>query len=282
VLDTGAGGLLVRKGIAEKAGIKPIAEAKIGGIGDSKDMEGYVGYADSIRVGDFEFHNCLVTVTQKTFMNGEDGLIGADVFSDYLVRIDFPNQKLKLEPLPKRPDEAVASAELNTGGNDTEDDENSTDPKKPGPRGPQDRYIAPEMKDYIRAYRFGHDLLIPTRIGDSEPKLFLIDSGAMTNAISPAAAREVTHVHVEPGIQIKGMSGQVNRVFTADKAVLEFGHYRQPNQDLISWNFSNLSKSLGTEVSGFLGFTTMRMFELKIDYRDGLVDFEFNKEMFGK
>jgi hypothetical protein len=52
---------------------------------------------------------------------------------------------------------------------------------------PQDRYIAPEMQSYTRIYRFGHDLLIPTSIGKVPNKLFLMDTGAMFNFISPAA-----------------------------------------------------------------------------------------------
>jgi hypothetical protein len=32
----------------------------------------------------------------------------------------------------------------------------------------------------------------------------------------------------------------------------------------------------GTEVSGFLGFATLKVLEVKLDYRDGLVDFEYD------
>jgi hypothetical protein len=33
---------------------------------------------------------------------------------------------------------------------------------------------------------------------------------------------------------------------------------------------------MGTEVSGFLGFGMLRVLDLKLDYRDGLVDFEYD------
>ena len=32
----------------------------------------------------------------------------------------------------------------------------------------------------------------------------------------------------------------------------------------------------GTEISGILGFTMLRLLEIKIDYRDGLVDFHYD------
>jgi hypothetical protein len=34
--------------------------------------------------------------------------------------------------------------------------------------------------------------------------------------------------------------------------------------------------SQGTKISGFLGFDTLHMLQLKIDYRDGLVDFVYD------
>jgi hypothetical protein len=43
-----------------------------------------------------------------------------------------------------------------------------------------------------------------------------------------------------------------------------------------------LSDNIGTEVSGFLGFTTLHMLDIKIDYRDGLVDFTYDAKRFGR
>lgn len=73
--------------------------------------------------------------------------------------------------------------------------------------GPQDRYIAPEMQSFSRVYRFGHDLLVPTRVGGAPLKLFVLDTGAWTHFISPAAAREATKIHGDPDMHVEGMSG---------------------------------------------------------------------------
>jgi tetratricopeptide (TPR) repeat protein len=288
LLDTGAGGIIVKKSVAEKAGITPVVQSRIEGIGDKGSMGSYFGFADSIRVGELEFKDCMVEVSEKRSILGDDGLIGASVFSDYLVSLDFPRSKLKLSELPKRPDEKDKPVILKTGDSDGYSEDNSeTSPSKSagGPEtdpGPQDRYIAPAMQSYSRIFRFGHDLLIPTRIGDGRPKLFLIDTGAMMNAISPEAAREVTKVHNDSDTIVKGLSGKVNNVYRADKATLQFSRYRQENQDLTALDLSRLSKDAGTEVSGILGFTTLRMFEMKIDYRDGLVDFVFDEQRYGR
>ena len=39
---------------------------------------------------------------------------------------------------------------------------------------------------------------------------------------------------------------------------------------------THISDHTGTEISGILGFTLLRLLDVKIDYRDGLVDFSYN------
>ncbi len=296
VLDTGASGILVTRSIAEHAGISRISQTKVGGIGDKGRRNGYVGIADSIKIGDLEFQNCSVEVIEQRSIVGDEGLIGADVFEKFLVEIDFPNQKLKLSQLPQRPGDTEQKLALNSDDDDSPDSDagESKDNAKPGETkttgakmpapaaGPQDRYIAPEMQSYTRLFRFGHALLIPTSIGNVPSKLFLMDTGATMNVISPAAAREVTKVHGDSDMIVKGISGKVNDVFTANKAVLVFGHMRQENQDMTSFDTKRLSDDIGTEVSGFLGFTTLRVLDIKIDYRDALVDFQYDAKRFGR
>lgn len=295
MLDTGASGILVRRGIAERAGISRIAATKVEGIGKKGRREAFVGVADSIKIGDLEFRNCRIEVMESRSVAGEDGLIGADVFEDFLIDLDLPNEKLKLSQLPQRPGETRARAALKSeDGDDSADSDSVPDVngenagQSSGPQnklpnaGPQDRYIAAEMQNYTRAYRFGHNLLVPTVIGNVPYKLFLIDTGSLTNFISPAAAREVTKVHGDYDTIVEGLSGRVDKVYTANKAVLQFGHLRQENQDLTAFDTKPISDSVGTEVSGFLGFTTLRFLDIKIDYRDALVDFEYDSKRWNR
>jgi hypothetical protein len=67
----------------------------------------------------------------------------------------------------------------------------------------------------------------------------------------------------------------VSKVYSAS-ATLRFGHLQQPDQDIITFDLSALSRHTGTEVSGFLGFAMLRLLEVKLDYRDGLVDFKYD------
>ena len=291
MLDTGASGIMINQKLAEKSGVTRLSDTDIGGIGDKGRQPGYVALASSLKVGDLEFQNCPVHVLDHRSVGGEEGLIGADVFSSFLVDLDFPNEKLHLRELPKRPDETEKKIALKTEEDDPEpgeqepkDKESDAPPAKAASTansGPQDRYIAPDMKSYTPVYRFGHMLLVPTMIGQTSPKLFLLDSGAFNNLISPAAAGEVTKVHGDSHTLVKGVAGSVKNVYRADKAVLEFGRLRQENQDLVAFDLTNISDKLGTEMSGILGFAMLRLLDVKIDYRDGLVDFDYDPKRWG-
>ena len=178
MLDTGASGILVDSKIAAKAGIKPIVNEKIQGIGDKGGMAGFVGLRgenSDWRAGISRMH-CGGRFGRSVL--GDDGLIGADVFRHFLVDLDMPDGKFKLSPLPPIPDEPATAASLDT--------------KAAAARHFRDRYIPPEMKDYTKIFLFGHDMLIPTQVNNAKGKLFLIDTGSFDDTLSLAAAKEVT------------------------------------------------------------------------------------------
>ena len=77
---------------------------------------------------------------------------------------------------------------------------------------------------------------------------------------------------------VEGLSGRVDKVYSANKAVLRFGRLKQENQDLTAFDITSISDGDGTEVSGFLGFVMLRLLDIKIDYRDALVDFNYDKK----
>jgi hypothetical protein len=75
---------------------------------------------------------------------------------------------------------------------------------------------------------------------------------------------------------VKGLNGTVQNVFRANELTLQFSNLRQKNLDIVAFDTTRISDSVGTEVSGMLGFSMLWMLEIKIDYRDGLVDFVYD------
>src|SRR4029077_18319417 len=83
LLDTGAGGILISRGMAEKAGLTRLSEYEVRGIGDQGGKEGYTAVVDTLKIGELEFQGCSVRVLDQRSVIGEEGLIGSDVFSSF-------------------------------------------------------------------------------------------------------------------------------------------------------------------------------------------------------
>jgi hypothetical protein len=183
------------------------------------------------------------------------------------VTLDFPRHELRIAPLPARPGEAKPQTTLDSAGND--DTERWHDP-----------YIAPEMAKWMRIYRSGHELLVPTGIVDTKrfqdesawkDKLFMLDSGSEDNLISTEAAKEVTKIGRDDEMGISGVSGKVNKVYDAGKFTLTFAGLRLDSPSMTAIDMTKLSHDAGVEVSGLIGEPTLFQLVMHIDYRDNLV-----------
>ncbi len=312
-IDTGAGGLVVKRSVAEHAGLKPFSQMEMGGVGDQGYKPGYSAYVDSIRIGNLEFQDCQVRVTDGgAAIPYADGLIGMDVFSQFLVTLDYPARKLLLGPLPPRPGEATAVAPaLKTSDSDQGDSDESGGAEKRAEadkhdaqgaesggtgvtagakatataqnatsanaaHGPYDRYVAPEMQSYTPVYRVGPWLIPPAALNGETQRLFILDTGAFATSISPQAAREVTKLRTDSHSHVIGMSGNVKDVYSADNITFRFAQLSQKTSDVISFDTSRISRGAGMEISGFLGANTLFQLTTHIDYRDGLVKFDYD------
>jgi tetratricopeptide (TPR) repeat protein len=282
-IDTGAGGLLVSRAVAKRAKLQSYSEVEVRGIGDEAEKSGSTAFADKIQVGGMEFEDCAVEVVDGPRLAGIDGLIGPDVFSDFLVTLDYPGRKLILGPLPARPETGATQSPQLKLANEGEDDAagpaaagKGSGPSQAIAQGPFDRYIAPQMQGYTRVYRVGPHLILPTVLNSSKVRLFILDTGAFTTIVSPEAASEVTKVRSGSDIQVAGLNGKVEKLYTADNITFRFAHLSQNVEQAIAFDTSFVSKSDGMEISGFLGYTALFQLTLHIDYRDGLVKFDYD------
>jgi tetratricopeptide (TPR) repeat protein/predicted aspartyl protease len=281
-IDTGASGLVISRSVANRAGLKQFSRMETGGVGSEGRKAAYTAFADDIKIGSLEFRDCQVDVIDQRNVVDSDGLIGMDVFSRFLITLDYPMRKLLLAPLPRRPeDPAPLKPTLETTTGEGDDDSSApaeTQPTapRPAPSGPRDRYVAPEMKDWVHVYRIGHNLLLPASLNSSKQKMFILDTGAFSTTISPDVAREVTKVHANDNIRVHGISGEVDKVYTADSITFQFANVSQKVQDVVAFATPSISKSLNMEISGFIGYTALSQMTINIDYRDGLMKFSYD------
>jgi tetratricopeptide (TPR) repeat protein len=276
-IDTGASGIVVGRSAAQRAGLKPASQTEMSGIGSKGVQTGYTAYADTIDIGGLEFKDCMVQVIDSRTVTDEDGVIGTDVFSNFLVTLDFPMRKMGLSPLPARPDEVVTAPTLKSGEQEGDTRNAEKDPaQKAEPHGPYDRYIAPAMQDWTPVFREGHQLLLPVQLDQKATRLFILDTGTWMTSISPDAARLVTKIHsAKDDLKVRGISGLVRDTYFADEVTFSFAHLTQKVAQVPAWDLSNVSQDTGMEVSGFIGAKTIELMTLKIDYRDGLIHFDY-------
>jgi tetratricopeptide (TPR) repeat protein len=260
LVDSGATGLTINKGTANRAGVKKLFDSKVGGIGDKGWRDAYIGYVDSIKIGDLEFQDCIVEVTDRSTID-DGGLIGTDVFNHFLVTLNLPTEKMKLSPLP-------GPQTVNMTLNTTDDDNVARDALD----------NIPELQGWSKFVRRGHDVLVGTRVNNGDLKLFLLDTGAWDNTMSPQAAREVTKVKLDDMTEVKGISGKVKKVYRAKKATIQFADLRQELEDIAVLDMSGISDNAGIEISGTLGFRMLKLLEINIDYRDGYVKFNYDEK----
>ena len=247
LFDTGASGIMISVRAAEKLGLKLVGATEAWGIGDqgAKAVNGAI--SDVCSVGPVEYRNCFLQAVEGRNVGDEDGLIGADFFAAYLMTIDFQRLTLHLKPQPAR---------------------------LPRPQG-YDRTVPEDEKDFSPVFRFGHHLMLTTLANEKVVGLFLIDTGSEISMMDSVYAREAGKIHGDERMVVKGLSGKANKVWEADDILLQFAHFRQRNLGMVVADLNNSGRPVQVRMSGIFGLPVLAMFRLTLDYRNGLVKFDY-------
>jgi len=251
--DTGAGGVTVSTEFALKARIQSVGRSRSWGIGSDRETKAWLGYADELHIGDLAFKNVTVNVVEKRSLGQFSGLLGSDLFKRFLVKVDFSNHSIALDPLFGPPWDGYT---------------------------PVDAYTGTETKPFTPILEFRHYLLIPTTVSEAEKSdagsgLFLIDTGAGFNSLATNLARSITTVRYNHHMSVQGVSGKVKMLYEAERVVLRFAGFREEFTRLAAFDLPNISSSAGVEVSGILGMPVLATFgSITIDYRDAGILFK--------
>lgn len=237
LLDTGASGITLGSDLAARTGIVALSDRELHGIGGNGNTQGHVARIARMRIGNLEFRNCVVQISKEKKILAQDGIIGADVFRKYLITIDFAGRKMSLSEHEKPKTNLEFKGDADT---------------------------------LIHAYEFAHFLLVQAKAGQGASGLFVLDSGANANTISNELSSKVGGMVSSPRF-IQGSTGIVNSALATDSATLEIGNTNVDQQTVAAIDLSSLSKHLGTEIAGQIGFSALKKLCLKIDYQTGTV-----------
>ncbi len=249
LLDTGASGILLKRNALGRLKLERLGStsAELKGVGDEKGAGFVAALAGLVEFGEVKIRDLPVTVlTESARVEIADGLVGSDVFSDFLVTLDIPQARLLLAPLPGRD-------------------------APPAPREVWDRVVPEAEKDFTPAYRAGNHLFIPVEANGLASGYFLIDTGAFATVIDATFAKRTTRVRADPQARVTGVKGEVAAVKRSDTVNLVFCGMQQSNDDAITIDLEAQGNAFGFEVSGILGRTVLDLLSITVDYRNGLV-----------
>src|SRR5262249_45461469 len=76
VFDTAAQGILIWGKAAESLDLERLGSLLVLGAGDGAPARGWIGLAESVRIGDLRLKNCRIQISDRA-ASGADGVIGA-------------------------------------------------------------------------------------------------------------------------------------------------------------------------------------------------------------
>jgi predicted aspartyl protease len=147
VVDTGASGVVLNASAARGLNLETLVPMALAGYGSGPIGMAQVTLASCFEVGGFKLSNPLVEVSQTEVTREADGIVGLDLFENFLIRMDTHERMLTLTPFTAEHNESLCA-------------------------------------DCVRTYRLGHLLLVRARVNGSADGYFILDSGAPYSLVS--------------------------------------------------------------------------------------------------
>src|SRR5882724_4063643 len=117
-IDTGGSGKArADSSLVERLSLEKIGEAR-GGDGSGQNAQSMsIVQFDSLSIGTLEFHNVQApsrNYNTRPGMEHIDGILGFDLFSDYLLTLDYPGKRVRIESgqLPSAGDNGIMNFEI--------------------------------------------------------------------------------------------------------------------------------------------------------------------------
>ncbi|WP_321478172.1 hypothetical protein [uncultured Paludibaculum sp.] len=201
-------------------------------------LAGDLAIIDTLEIGDLTLRNCPVFArpASRSFMYGVDGVIGIDVFKDFLIDIDNAAAELRLTPF-------------------------------------SDANPAVVSKDFVAMRRHGPFLLAPVHLDAEYTGHFVLNSIAsdvfLQDGEPTKHAKEVSRGVTHPLSGWTCSASIPQRVFEVKLAAAAARWAGRAT----SCKMADLNRAAGFRVSGVLGYSFLRGFSLVIDYRHGQIGF---------
>ncbi|MCK5794022.1 MAG: aspartyl protease family protein, partial [Anaerolineales bacterium] len=247
LLDSGASGIVLKRKYAKSAKVPLYGSEKTRGLGDEGDREAQIGLADTLEIGDLLFENYPISFAGKNTVLAEDGIIGTEVFSRFLITLDFNKKKMLLDELPDPP-----------GIGEKESYSVYDYDWKPGPE-----------RDEYSPFRFMHGkVIVPSVINGREKVHLILDTGSSYNVFSHKLANKVDYTRAT-STQLGGVSGKIKDIRRVNRIRISLAGIELGSHQTMAIDLGKVSHVLGTEIGGLVGYPFLKRGTLFLDYRTG-------------
>jgi hypothetical protein len=191
--------------------------------------------ARTVEVGPLSFRDFPVDVVEHKVVDGADGVLPLVLFSDFLVRLDFPGKVLDLTPYPSME-----------------------------PRG-----------RFTRAVAVNAVLFLRIALDELHNGYFLLDTGAAHNAVSRRTATVLGGPGVQASTKlVQGASGASEVVQMKSTMHFTAAGQEITSDDVLLVDLDTMSRYNGFDVAGLLGYPALSRYVVTVNYRDALVRME--------
>jgi len=231
-VDTGASQIVLSEKLAGDLGLTPVTSTIMHGVGGGGKIDTKLYSVKEMTIGDVKIKNVPVgTFNDPLVSQLADGIFSTAVLSDFILTVNYPGNQLEISR--KRPAANPAS-------------------------------------EVLPAWYFSNLLLVPVQVNGQHRGNFIVDTGAVTTVISHNMAATLGVDEKTPGAKIDlgiaGVGGFEGVVLRVPNVTFKTAKNSETFPQVVSINLKEMSKMIGTEIAGVIGFDFLDAYKLTLDY----------------
>lgn len=231
-IDTGASQTVLSTKLVEQLGLKQITTTIMHGVGGGGKIETQLYQVNDLALGDVKIKNVPVgTFNDPLVSQLADGILGTAILSDFILTVNYPANQLELA---------------------------------------RKRTPAPASAEVLPAWYFSNLLLVPIEVNGRFRGNFVVDTGAVATVISHAMAANLGVNENTPGAKvdlgIAGVGGFEGVVLRIPNVAFKTAKNSEVFPQVVSIDLKQISKMIGTEVSGVVGYDFFDQYKVTLDY----------------
>ncbi len=230
-VDTGATQTVLSEKLADQIGLKPVTTTIMHGVGGGGKIDTKLYSVKEIGLGDVKIKNVPVgTFNDPLVTQLADGILGTAILADFIITVNYPANQLEISRK-----------------------------RTPNPAG-----------EVLPAWYFSNLLLVPLEVNGKHRGNFIVDTGAVTTVISHNMAANLGVNEKTPGAKvdlgIAGVGGLEGVVLRVPNVTFKTAKNTEAFPQVISIDLKEISKMIGTEVAGVVGFDFLEDYKVTLDY----------------